>query len=181
MFARHYQMNEAKIDPNDEYETPPKALTPLLHFLPKDKVIWECAPFRSKPTKDGKLVSALRKAGYKVRAKRIDFLTYHPCRLWLPRYEPKRPLGEVIVTNPPGSLKGKFVQTAYALGLPFAFLMPYYAFESCARLFCWHGLEILHMNRVHYFRPDGGQSDAPFHSAWFCWKLGVGKPHVWAG
>ena len=53
---------------SDDFQTPPHALAPLLPFLPKDEVIWECA------CGGRNLVKALRSEGSQVR---LEILTYH--------------------------------------------------------------------------------------------------------
>lgn len=108
----------------DDYQTPPIALTPLLPHLKKNWIIWECA------AGEGSLVKALRKEGYKVIATDIhsgkDFLNYEPRDY------------DCIITNPPFSLKQEFLERAYCLGKPFAFLLPLTTLESEKRQRFFH-------------------------------------------
>lgn len=71
----------------DDFQTPPCALEPLLPYLKKEWVIWECAEGR------GNLTAALRVAGYEVFGSDVlsgqDFLHWQPDRF------------DCIVTNPP--------------------------------------------------------------------------------
>lgn len=164
----------------DDFQTPPEALKPLLKYLPKEKVIWECACGK------GNLVKALRKAGHRVRDTDIktgtNFLSYQPepegCEdLFGPS---KKPLGDIIVTNPPYSKKDLFLAVAYMLDLPFAFLMPLTALEGQSRQFYYrtYGIELIILPEcLHFETPEGNASHCWFPMAWFCRKL-IGRPLV---
>lgn len=164
----------------DDFQTPPHALKPLLKFLPKEKVIWECACGK------GNLVRTLRKDGHTVRG--TDFKSGQNFLSWcrspeslplkhLPhdaKESGKKPLGDIIVTNPPYSLKNEFLTTAYSLGLPFAFLMPLTALEGASRQFYYrrYGIELIILpERLHFETPGGKKSHCWFPVAWFCRKL----------
>jgi len=153
----------------NDYQTPPEALLPLYQYLPKHWVIWECAEG------DGNLSRALREHGYKVVGGDIltgqDFLASAPDHF------------DCIVTNPPFSIKQKFLARAYELGKPFAFLLPLTTFETRARqqLFIRHGLEVvLFDKRINFTRPDATgyvkpESTSWFATAWFTNWLGIGR------
>jgi len=89
---------------NDEFITPPEAVYPLLKYLPKDKIYWEC-------TDDGNsgITAVLKEKGYKVISTHIskgfDFLKDKPTFKF-----------DIIITNPPFSLKNEFLERAYSLG-----------------------------------------------------------------
>ena len=71
-----------------------------------------------------------------------------------------------IITNPPYSKKDKFIEHAYNLGKPFAFLLPVAAFQGKARgkLFKKYGISALVYNsRVDFT----GKKSPPFGVAWF--------------
>lgn len=142
----------------DNLATPIEALRPLLPYLPQN--IWECAEG------DGQLAKLLKAEGKEVYATSTDFLTSYP---------PKRI--EAIVTNPPYSIKTKFLERAYETGLPFAFLMPITALEGIRRqeLYSRHGLQVLFLPK----RIDFTGKKAPwFAVAWFTWKLNLPKDMV---
>jgi hypothetical protein len=168
---------------HDHFQTPSHALAPLLRFLPKGKKIWEPA------CGNGNLVKALKKASHKVVGTDIktgtDFLAYQRTPLSgdpdYPDAARPAPLGDVIITNPPYSLKTQFFSCAYSLGLPFAFLLPLDALGSSGRykLFKKHGIQLLLLHkRVKYeFPPEwaethkGKASSPDFDSCWLCWEL----------
>ena len=144
----------------DDFQTPTYAIDPLLPFILKDKIIWECA------SGNGNLVRAFENEGYKVVSSDIsegkDFLTYEPNNY------------DIIITNPPYSLKEEFLERAYNLGKPFAFLLPLTTLEGKFRqsLFKKYGIEILLLNkRINFETPSKKGGGSWFATAWFCWKL----------
>ncbi len=148
----------------DDYQTPPVALTPLYKFLKSNWTIWECA------SGEGNLVKELRKQGYKVISSDIhsgkDFLTYEPKHY------------DCIITNPPFSLKQKFLERAYCLGKPFAFLLPLTTLESekRQRFFKQCGVEmILFDKRINFEAPSGDGDGSWFASAWFTNGFKIGR------
>lgn len=143
---------------SDHYQTPPSALEPLLQFIPKSWIIWE-------PTADQRLLAnTLESNGYKTIATGIetghDFLKCDP------------PQCDCIITNPPYSIKNRFIKRCYELNKPFALLMPLTALEGIERqtLYKRHGIELLIPHRrTNYIVPEGQhESGAWFMSAWFC-------------
>jgi len=142
----------------DEMFTPDYALNPLVPYLLKEFIIWECA------YGSGALAKHLKKRGFKVIGKGEDFMqTNKDC--------------DVIVSNPPYSLKEEFLQRAYSIGKPFAFLLPITALEGINRgaMYDKYGLQLLIPNRrINFITPNGGKSSW-FATAWFTWKLNLPK------
>jgi hypothetical protein len=153
-----------------DFQTPPYALDPLLPYLPKDWRIWECACGK------GNLVSALAGHGYDVVG--TDLLTGDDYLMW----QPDR--WDVVVTNPPYDYKKYFLERAYSLGKPFAFLLPLTTFETRRRqeLFRAHGVEVIFMpDRVNFER-EGVGLHSWFCTAWFTWGLHLPSQMVfWEG
>lgn len=122
-------------------------------------MIWEPAEGK------GNLTKALRKMGFKVIGSDIldgrDFLKWQP-KKW-----------DVIVTNPPYSLRYEFIERAYELGKPWAMLMTLTTLEGKRqRLFRKYGIQLLLFDkRINFETPSGRGSGAWFPVAWFCWKL----------
>lgn len=148
----------------DDFQTPPEALEPLYKFLKPSWKIWECA------AGNGNLVKAFRKKSYEVVSTDIlsgkDFLEYEPNEY------------DCIITNPPFSLKQEFLQRAYCLSKPFAFLLPLTTLESAKRQFLFRccGLElILFDHRINFETPDGEGDGSWFATAWFTNGLKIGK------
>ena len=143
----------------DEYKTPPEAVYPLLKYIPKDWVCWE-------PTDDGTsgITKVLKENGYKVISTHVrtgfNFLTKSPDFHF-----------DVIITNPPYSLKTEFLKRAYMLGKPFAFLLPITALEGKERfkLYRRYGIQLLVLDKRVEFIED--KNRVWFAVAWFCWKV----------
>jgi hypothetical protein len=149
---------------SDDFQTPPIALNPLLPYLKKEWLIWECAEGR------GNLTKALKQKGFNVIGTDIlqgyDFLNWFPEKF------------DCIITNPPYSLKQKFIERCYKLNKPFALLLPLTALETLKRqsLFKKWGLElILFDKRINFETPSGKGSGSWFASAWFTNWLNIGR------
>lgn len=156
-----------KFEKPDECYTPKEAILPLLEFLPclnktkEDLVIWDCA-FGS-----GRLAEHFNDFGYDVVGyKDIDFL----------KPELEESLGfDVIITNPPYSIKDKFLERAFKIGKPFAFLLPTKALGEQKRgeMFNKYGIQmIIPHERINFEIPSKKKS-AWFHTSWFVygWNL----------
>ena len=140
----------------DDFYTPDNALYPLLPYINKDYRIWESA------SGTGNIINFFRKNGFDIFGTDIkegqDFLTSN------------RNDFDCIVTNPPFSIKDKWLEKCYLYGKPFALLLPLTALEGKFRhtLYKKYGIEVMIFDgRVQYM---GGKS-CWFNSAWFCWGL----------
>jgi hypothetical protein len=95
-----------------------------------------------------------------------DFLTYSPFSF------------DCIITNPPFSIKEKFIERCYQLGKPFALLLPLTSLESekRQRLFRQYGLQLIIPNKRYNFEtPSGKGGGSWFATAWFTWGLNLPK------
>jgi hypothetical protein len=144
----------------DNLFTPVKAMKPLLKYIPKDrsKVFWECCdPGGSNITK------VLREEGYDVIESDIvngfDFFEDYQEQHF-----------DMVITNPPYSLKNKFIDRCYEYGKPFALLLPLTALEGKARgnLFRRYGMSVLVLDSRLDFTGKGANW---FATAWFCWNI----------
>lgn len=149
---------------NDEFYTPMYAIEPLTKYVPKDKTIW--CPF---DTEESLIVKHFRNAGFTVAASHIesgkDFFHIDP-------------LGEIAISNPPYSLKGKVFQRLFDLRLSFAMLVGVVGlFESQTRfaMFKENDFEIMWLNkRIAYFKSYAEQKPSlnpPFSSVWLTKNL----------
>jgi hypothetical protein len=149
---------------SNDFQTPERALKPLLPFLNKDWLIWECACGRNN------LVNGLNEEGFLTQG--TDILSGHDFLSWKPEKF------DCIITNPPFSLKDKFLERAYELGKPFAFLLPLTTFEGKVRqaLFKMYGLQVIFFNkRINFETPSGKQGGSWFMTAWFTNGLNLPK------
>lgn len=133
----------------------------LLPYLKREWVIWECAWGK------GNLFNFLSSEGFNVIGsdKDFDFLnSYREC--------------DCIVTNPPYSIKDKFLKRCYELKKRFAILMPLTALEGKRRgaLYRKYGIQLIIPNkRINFETPSGKGSGAWFQTAWFCYRLNLPK------
>ena len=139
----------------DEYFTPPYAIDIILPYIPQGEIILEAA------TGTGNMADYLEQMGYTVK-RCYDFFNYG---------NDGNDDYDIIITNPPYSIKTKFLQHAYKIGKPFAFLLPITALEGIARGILWrkYGIQlIIPDKRINY---ANGSKNVYFNSSWFCWNL----------
>ena len=169
----------------DDFQTPSEALEPLLSYLKKDCIIWECAAGR------GNLSKRLFKLGFNVVASDILQLDFpnqtttknNSYKQYSQKnflyWEPKK--FDCIITNPPFSLKQQFLERCYQLGKPFALLLPLTTFETYKRqrLFKKYGLQIIFFDRRVKFETPSGKKEKDsipwFQVAWFTNGLNLPK------
>ena len=140
---------------SDECYTPLVALNPLLPFLKQEWRVWECAQGT------GELVKHLESLGFKVQGGSSFFEEIFDC--------------DVIITNPPYSLKTEFLEHAFKLNKPFAFLLPLTALEGKKRsqLFAKHGIQLIIPNKRINFMTGSGKNNVWFQTAWFTHGLNL--------
>jgi len=146
----------------DRCQTPAYALDPLLPYLRPDWAIWECAAGA------GRLVRALTPHVRQVVAS--DILDGRSFFDWRPD------CFDAIVTNPPYSIKFKWLAHCYALGKPFALLVPVETIgaKGAQRLMERYGAEQLLLSpRVNFEMPNIGEKGkgAQFPVMWLCWRM----------
>lgn len=142
----------------DNFQTPGSALNCLLPHIPKLWRVWEPACGK------GNLAKELIDKGYYTTATDImtgeDFMDF---TLGMEEWD-------CIITNPPFSIKEKFLARCYELEKPFALLMPITTFDSRVRrrLFHKHGIQLILPNgRISFETPNGKGSSSWFYTAWF--------------
>jgi hypothetical protein len=157
----------------DNCGTPTYALYPLIPYL-GGKTIWESAEG------EGFISTAFRDFGWKVfgsdinQGEDFDFLkTSLAYSMW-----------DVQVTNPPFSLKYKWLEQSYATGKPFALLLPVETLgaQAAQKLFKKNGMELIVLSqRVNFKMPvKGWDCQAQFPVAWFTWGLEIGEKITYA-
>lgn len=151
-------INYMKNEKNDELYTPDYAIEPLLKYLPKDKIIWECTDFGS-----SNITKLLKQHDYKVistHKDNFDFLTD------IPNFN-----FDIIITNPPYSLKNEFLKKCYEYDKPFCLLLPLTSLEGIERgkIFREKGIDVLVLDRRCDFM-DNKKSNW-FNTSWFCYKV----------
>lgn len=151
----------------DEVFTPLYAINPLIPYLKRDWIIFECAYGQ------GHLASALKNCGYGVVGDpNIDFL-----KTGVLGFE----LCDCIITNPPFSKKTNFLKACVNSGKPFALLLPLTALEGKERnrIYREHEIQlIIPDKRIHFIMTatrENQKSSAWFQTAWFTHGLNLPK------
>jgi len=155
-------MSLSKSKISDDFNTPPYALNPLIPYLRGGWIIWECAEFK------GYLSGALKNAGFKVISTNaeFDFLKGTPNFYF-----------DAIVTNPPYSIKDKFLEKAFNYNKPFAFLLPITALEGKKRhgLYKNHDIQlIIPDKRISFIYPNN-KTHPWFATMWLTYGLNLPK------
>lgn len=158
---------------SDDFQTPAKAIVPLLYYLKKEWIIWECSCGK------GNLVRKLNKKGFKVIGTDINMTL--DGRFSFFKYSPK--IFDCIITNPPFSKKNEFIERCYKLNKPFALLLPLGALETKRRQRQWKkGLQLIVLNHRVIF--EGIENNKLFSCwfgcAWFTYGLNLPKDIIFA-
>lgn len=141
----------------DELYTPRYAIIPLLKYLPKNKTIWECTDYGK-----SNITTILKENGYKVistHKENFDFLKDKPNFDF-----------DIIITNPPYSLKDEFIKKCYEYEKPFCLLLPITSLEGIERgkIFRKNGIQLLVLDKRIDFN---GKGKNWYNTSWFCYKI----------
>lgn len=151
-------INYIKQEKNDELYTPDAAIYPILKYLDKKKIYWECTDFG-----ESNITKVLKNNGFKVvntNKKEIDFLN-----------DKVNFDFDVIITNPPYSIKDLFIKKCYEYNKPFMLLLPLTALEGKERnkLYKKYGIELIILNkRINFIK---AKKNIWFNTSWFCWNI----------
>lgn len=164
--------NEYEPQGYDACQTPAYAFDPLLPYLQPEWTLWE--PARG----EGMLVEAMLDSGFKSVVS-SDILTQQNFFDYAPD------AWDALITNPPFSLKFRWIERCYALGKPFALLLPVETLgaKTAQELFRQHGIEVIFLDkRVNFKMPNKGWDGggAQFPVAWFTWGLNIGQQMTFA-
>lgn len=148
-----------KPGPTDLCQTPPYALDPILPYLNKNWMWWEPAMGK------GNIVNTLASREFWIRGTDIengfDYFDFSPSD-W-----------DASITNPPYSLKFRWLARSIELGKPFALLVPVEMIgaKSAQDLLKYYHFEIMLLNRrVNFVMPNKGLNGAgaQFPVMWLC-------------
>ncbi len=154
----------------DELYTPPYAVEVLKEYIPKGTKRILC-PFDDFSTS---YVKVLSKLGYEV-----DYSHHWDGKDFFDYTKEEVEKYDVIISNPPYSIKNKVLKHLYKLNKPFAMLLPISTLEGIERgkMFSENGIEILVLNRRINFMEESGGKASYFNTSYFCWKL-LGKQMI---
>lgn len=150
---------------DNELYTPFYAVDHIMKYLPKDKIIW--LPFDEEWSA---FYQRLNEEGYKIVRSSLlngnDFFEYEPDS-W-----------DLIVSNPPFSLKNEVLERIYSFNKPFAILLPLASLQGKARYkFFKQGIQILSFDtRIRFHNEEHmdkviNSNMSSFSTAYFCRDL----------
>jgi len=149
----------------DDYMTPAYAWEYIRKYIPTNKIIWE--PFYGDGT-SGKILCEL---GFEIIHEKEDFFENNK--------------GEIVISNPPFSLKKEIITRLVELNKPFILLMP------VATMYCNYvrdliGDELQIMiprKRIHFNKLVDGKatetSKCNFDCAFFCWRMNLPRDLIY--
>ena len=153
----------------DNYMTPKYAWENIQHILPKDKVVWEAF------SGNGQSAEFLRELGCDIISKDEDFFENNH--------------GEVIITNPPFTLKKEVFTRFKDLGKPFIVICP------CSMLTTQYFRKLYQDEKIQLIIPrkriqflkcheDGSpcenqQNKCNFDCFYYCWKMNLPQDIIW--
>jgi len=153
---------------HDNYMTPKHAWEAVQQYIPKDKVIWEAFAGNGDSSK------YLGELGFNVVCKEEDFFDSD--------------YGDIIITNPPFSLKKEVLTKLKELGKPFMIICPSAMImtQYTRKLFSKEKLQIIiPRRRIHFIKTDDDGNILPtenkcnFDCFYYCWKMNLEQDIVW--
>jgi len=142
---------------HDDYMTDLKTWESIIHLVPDNYKIW--SPFYG----DGKQKEHFKKLGFNIIHKKKDFFTYEPEDY------------DIIIDNPPFSIKKEIFTRLKELNKPFIILCPSSMINTVyiRNLFANDKLQILIPRRRIQFIKDGIEKEnrCNFDCFFFCYKM----------
>lgn len=158
------KMGDTKMPPkrsssSDDFYTPDWAIEILEPYIKKDWKIWECC------AGTGNIVRFFKEREFDIFGTDLktgeDFLVSN-----------REDFG-CIITNPPFSLKDKFLEKCYSYKKPFAMLLPLTALEGKFRqsLYRKHGVQVILFDKRVNYQGHNGDNGCWFPSCWICFNM----------
>lgn len=141
---------------NDNIYTPINAILPLIKYIPNHYTIWECTD-----NGESNISKLFKEYNYNVISTNTSFFMEYPDNF------------DMIITNPPFSLKNDFLSRCYHINKPFALLLPITSLEGVYRgkLFNKYGIQLIILNkRINYINQKNNNW---FNSSWFTYGLNL--------
>jgi hypothetical protein len=150
----------------DNLYTPVEAILPLLKYIPQSiQTIWECCD-----SGNSLITKTLRDHSWDVVSSDIATGTNF-LEDWCADFggEFSDTGIDMIITNPPYSLKDQFLEKCYQYNIPFALLLPLTALEGIKRGRMYNnGISVIVLDKRIDFT---GKKSNWFNVSWFVWGL----------
>ena len=152
---------------HDDYMTPQSAWENISHLIPKDKVIWEC--FYG----DGKSGEYFEDMGFKVIHEDIDFFEHNK--------------GDIIISNPPFSMKKEVFSRLIELDKPFIMLSSQQVIftQYLKNIMKGKNLQIIiPRKRIQFIKIKDGEyvdtgNRCNFDCFYYCYKMNLPRDIIW--
>ena len=146
-----------KLKGDNEYMTPKEVWVSIAHLIPKDKVIFE--GFYG----DGNSGKYLKELGFKVESHDVDF------------FDDQKFNYDIIISNPPYSIKAKVFKKLYEINKPFMLLVPVSTItKQYLKKYFKDKIQIVIPQKRIQFIKDGVQNNrCYFDTLWICYKMGL--------
>lgn len=141
---------------NDDFKTPIEVWKNIQHLIPEDKQIWCPFYFNGEHT--------LRQLGYDIIHNDEDF------------FQNNR--GDIIIDNPPFSIKKEIVKYCLEIDKPFILIMP--VSTLCTKYFKMlrNKVQIIIPPGRYNFKPEANSS-ATFDTLYYCYKMNLENDITW--
>ena len=156
MVSLSLNTNIIKLKGDNEYMTPKEVWVSIAHLIPKDKVIFE--GFYG----DGNSGKYLKELGFKVESHDVDF------------FDDQKFNYDIIISNPPYSIKAKVFKKLYEINKPFMLLVPVSTItKQYLKKYFKDKIQIVIPQKRIQFIKDGVQNNrCYFDTLWICYKMG---------
>lgn len=155
---------------HDDYMTPKTAWENIKEYIPKNKKIWEA--FYG----DGNSGNYLQELGFDVIHEPVDFFENN--------------LGEIIVSNPPYSIKKQVFQRLKKLDKPFIIICPSSTINTQYMRELFSDSEypiqiIIPRKRIQFIKlvdgkiPENYKSVCNFDCFYYCYKMDLPRDIIW--
>lgn len=145
---------------DDDYNTPPEAWIDIKEYIP-NKVIWE--PFMLNNETSTSIIT-LKEMGFEVLGNSTDDF-----------FETN--VGEIIVSNPPFSIKGKVIKRLYELDKPFIVILPISTLSQIQfkKYFRDKIQIIIPKKRIQFMKGKEQLKRSWFDVCYYCYKCDLSK------
>ena len=157
MVSLSLNTNIIKLKGDNEYMTPKEVWVSIAHLIPKDKVIFE--GFYG----DGNSGKFLKELGFKVESHDVDF------------FDDQKFNFDIIISNPPYSIKAKVFKKLSEIDKPFMMLVPVSTMtKQYLKKYFKDKIQIVIPQKRIQFIKDGVQNNrCYFDTLWICYKMGL--------
>ena len=142
---------------DDDYYTPKEVFESIKEYIPKNNIIWEC--FYG----DGNSGKFLKELGFEVEHHKVDF------------FEDPSFNYDILVSNPPYSMKPKVFKRLAEIDKPFMMLVPVSTMtKKFLKTYFQDKIQIIiPKTRIHFIKNGSQTNKSWFDTIWICYKINL--------